>query len=1435
MILTRFNSCAIWLVALVALLPSMVHAQAAPADLLKESLPLRTALHHDPTMGPPFDRLVDMFRKANRLDELIGMYSNHISQFPDDTHGLAVLLRLQMATGDPATMNTASRAAKTFPDNAYLHFLYSNVLEADHDPRSLKELDRAIELQDNVALKRRWIDLMLPRVAGDDDGKLADKHLGILARLQGDTPEGRLDTGRTMLKFEKHAMALEILEKALTQNPKPQTMIEIELAAADAEVGLDRADAAATRLDRLLSKVTPDYWRRPDIVRRRVALVKTEKQRQAMVTEARERLAKRSNDESAMLDLANLLIGFDYRREALAVLIQGAKDAPGSAQVEKATLGLFDDLRDERGREVYLAERVKRFPDRKDLINHHMKSLYLLGRAKAAEDRLQELLTGLNKEDTTTRLLETARFLRRSSLLEDAAVMFKRVTDAHPTRLDARRELAEVHLALGDRGSARKMFANAMPDDAPIEHLLDLVQFMIEQELYVEAEAALIKRIDRDKVNLELRMLLLNIREKLGDIPAGKQLIDETRKLADTSSRYRTWLESSVTFYDSFRRVESFLKAEFELLEKTVGDFTPRALNRRLIFAEIAARNEFVEQIAGMLRKDLEKDPKPEVRVRVRRQLVSVMDQDKKLAAGLEEELKALMADDPSSRNEINARLALHYAKVKDYQKTSSYLSQISIGAIGDVALLAELERLYVERSDSKKVLAILARLVNLEPTERSNWERYLMGLAHTGDEHRLRTSIRRLLAGVERMPLAHETTQVLEWHLMDSYWRSIARLLADGRDAPLSDALALLDSVGRMAHTREQTLWVIWSRAFALNRLNRTKARDEALGEIDRLAAKPAATSDEDQVKDDGLIYFPDGLSASIKSARRMLSSSPAVTDQAPVAAPRQGPMPKNGKFAVLWAFETNLNEPITAIVPISDSLAVICDASGKMYAVDRESGKLMSEPKLLLPPLSHAPRNVRVYSRTGGDSYQQQNDIAIVPVSAGDGLVYLPLRSEVECRKLSEDKQFDLVWKMEFNAKVTGGTVGQPNVLTPPVSVVLSGDKLIAFDPVSNSVGSFDRRNGKVRWFRKLVSTTTMVLSPYNCGVSVANGRVLVYGPSTAVLSEDTGEIDWSFSAMPIRRYPLRLNEPEESDGTSPGVAAPRASHLTTRRVAVSLGHGQGQGRGSWQSTSALPMLINASPQYYSKSRSIQSQQGQHFAVQVGSVLRTPPPTYVNYLARGGGSWSTSASAGGVALTTPAVVWAMTPSPHTRMGLLAGNRMLLCGPSTMLNMRLDLPLGGFETGISGAWLGFAGHVGCVLQPTQLYFVDVTRRSIGFRSFPLQSLTKGRPGAHVDAVIDGTLIYLTGPNGVLCVNAVTNKRVFLVSWPNEMKKLVSNPVAAANSQYRWQGVSRYENNKYGPCMPIFGRVHSKVLYTKVAPNRVVALTEVPRKEEDGG
>ncbi|HSI62695.1 MAG TPA: hypothetical protein VLE43_06235, partial [Candidatus Saccharimonadia bacterium] len=90
---------------------SATHAQqtptpnpAAPESFEKTSIALRTALHYDPAVDVPLQKLVALYRDAGRTEELLSLYGAHVAQFPEDGNAKLVLARIYGALLDKRAM-----------------------------------------------------------------------------------------------------------------------------------------------------------------------------------------------------------------------------------------------------------------------------------------------------------------------------------------------------------------------------------------------------------------------------------------------------------------------------------------------------------------------------------------------------------------------------------------------------------------------------------------------------------------------------------------------------------------------------------------------------------------------------------------------------------------------------------------------------------------------------------------------------------------------------------------------------------------------------------------------------------------------------------------------------------------------------------------------------------------------------------------------------------------------------------------------------------------------------------------------------------------------------------------------------------------------------------------------------------------------------------
>ncbi|MDA1014654.1 MAG: hypothetical protein O3A00_09415 [Planctomycetota bacterium] len=849
----------------------------------QESIALRTALHHDPTLASPLERLVTLYQTAGKLPELIGLYRTHVGQYPNDPSGRTVLVRLLVAMGDPAGLTSTEAAVAQFPENSTLHHLLYLLLSARNDPKAINELDKAIDTETRPAKKLKWIEDLLPLAQVTDRRDLAVKHLTAVAEIPR-TAEQRLEVARLMNRFKYFDLSLKLLTKPddnSAATPAPETMVDLELEAATSEVGLDQSELASARLEKLLGRLTGDYWRRPDIMRRRLALVASPVERDAIIAAAKKRTIDNPRDEAAVLDLAQTLAALQFRREALESLIKAGERFSNSEIIEQRTLELFDRLRDDRGRDEYLQARIKLHPKRADLVLMRVKSQYLLGRRTEADAMFEELIKPMTGKLQAEQVLEMARFLRRSSLPDESADLLDRVIRLNPNRLDVRRELAEVRLALGQRHRIPEAFANAVSADAAIEDVLDLVQFMLAQKLYLEASELLRERLKDNKSNLELRLLLVNVERRLGRVTTGTRLIDDCRELADTGARYRAWLEAAVAFFDELETVGEFLVAEQKRLDAELGEWNERQLERRLAFADVASSNGAEAEAATSLQTDLAGELPAPMKLAIRRMLIELLKNDSSQRELLALELQSLAQEDPQSIAEYSARLALLHKSQEREDLAIQFFQKVDAGQIRDPALLSSLLTAFQQRTDySPLLVAIVERLTVINPADRANWERWLTVLAAGGDEDRLRVEIRRLLSGMKELTLDEPTRQLLELYIADSYWRSILRQLGDGQSAragQLAEVLPHLDAIERMARDDQQWLWMTWIRAHVLNKLGRTEARDEAIAELERVLDTLTVFPVQSNLKPtEPRIVFPDGVSISTERARLLLREPP-------------------------------------------------------------------------------------------------------------------------------------------------------------------------------------------------------------------------------------------------------------------------------------------------------------------------------------------------------------------------------------------------------------------------------------------------------------------------------------------------------------------------------------------------------------------------------
>jgi len=270
--------------------------------------------------------------------------------------------------------------------------------------------------------------------------------------------------------------------------------------------------------------------------------------------------------------------------------------------------------------------------------------------------------------------------------------------------------------------------------------------------------------------------------------------------------------------------------------------------------------------------------------------------------------------------------------------------------------------------------------------------------------------------------------------------------------------------------------------------------------------------------------------------------------------------------------------------------------------------------------------------------------------------------------------------------------------------------------------------------------------------------------------------------------------------------------------------------------------------------------------------------PPQYVDYLQQGR---IMSSTPGGIRLASPAVIWASSVRQGTpRSAVLQDKRMLLVDQSGVQVVRTDLPLASKRLGAGGQFIGMAGHVACWFSGNTLQLADAGKGTMNqvmlndVQALPGATLNPGysplapqpvytppaRPGANpvtpipLQFAIDGPLVYVTGPGGILCLKAATASRVFMMPWPEGALPAAKtvNPAARASAPspnvvyppgsipppmishshispvYFSSSMPMPMNPQQAvvTCGPTAGCVDRAVLYTLTSPRCVVALAE---------
>ena len=806
-----------------------------------------------------------------------------------------------------------------------------------------------------------------------------------------------------------------------------------------------------------------------------------------------------------------------------------------------------------------------------------------------------------------------------------------------------------------------------------------------------------------------------------------------------------------------------------------------------LSFLEVAAAHGGKAEAAAMIEEALAKQPEMEIRTELRRRQLGLIENDPVKSTEFEAQLKALINEDPARADEYRIRLALQYAREKRTDQAALILrggnrneplGAIDLNKIADAALLTGLEGILRESgSGPKNHVAILERLIALEPGNRGAWARWISELAASSDEDRLRTALRRLLAGVGKLEFGTETRQLMEHHLLASYWRSLHRLLRDAEEnqARLAESLPLLDAADRLAKNHDEWLWLAWTRAYALNRLGRHEARDSTIREFDRIAAlaplpkpkvanAPGDVPEDDAPREDS-ITFPDGLVIGIREAHVLLTASPTKV----IPRANEDSAGPRGALRVRWAFDTERSAAITKILPMENGRVVVLDGAGRVYSIDGMNGKLLWSRE--------GPRPARPMPDENGN-YGGGAIIQSLAVPVADGArIFLPSENGIECWSADDGR---VLWRaLSLRGTGTKATVH-------PILFIHAGHLLVC-DAATASLSALDLATGKLIWHREYqTAAATTQMNPLNTGASLSNGRLLFYGHGAFIVNADDGALLWSFDAKRVREFPIALSDPLAA--STPQIVV---GGFNGRRSSRS---SRGFGGSSQTQSLQVDYLQNANfrgPNSY--------------GMPMGTQFR---------------------------LTNAAATWASGDpnSGQGRLGILDGDRMMLLNGSTLNTVRLDLPFGGGFRNANGTFVGISGHRVCMLNNDMLQLCDTESSAVSNIQIS-EPQTEGTPNAprqaapiSVQAAMDGPLIHVSGPDGIATYHARTGNRIQRSPWPANVAP-PPQPASAYGAQYFPQGWYTHDpNRRAGAIETLTATVRDGVLYTPVTASRLVAL-----------
>lgn len=1359
---------------LVLAAPFLAGAQEPDAEAFdKRSLEHRTTLHYDPMLDAPLEALVRLYRGADRVDELIGLYRSHIEQYPDDAGAKTALVRILRKVDRAGADELVASAVQLHPDFAPLHYLHFRFLEEKGDDRAIEALSRAIDLETNSSWRSKWLDELLRLSEGESARALAQGQLAKILAPENQSAEDLMDLARLMQRHLYWDLSITAIDRAKATGLGTEAAVEAEILKAMAEAKLGRNDVAGRRLDALLKKLAADHWRRREVMSLRISVMATTDERDAMLKSLRSDYEKNPGNETAILDYAELLVAAERRSEAMNLLVKSATDLPRSKVIEVRALELLEATSDYPAYRRFLEERLELDPERSDLRFRLVKVHYALGNDADAEQEFKAVIAGLEPKEVSTRILELQRFLRGIDRIEAAARYLEQYVRNHPNRFDVARELAEIYATNDDREGVERVVNGLDIDGAALEDVVDLAEFLLAGEFFTAAQRLLGERIAADAEPFELGLLHIEALGEIGDEATALREIGRVREMADTPLRYAKWLEAAVKAHESFESVDGFFDREQNRFTFDDDRWSQLKVEKFMALCEVGQKKLMTEKVATAVRDRLGKgDIELKMRIRLRKFLVNLLEDDPASATEVVEQLQILATEDPANVVEYNLRRALVYHRSSRVDLAEDLLAAVDPTEIDSADLLREAADVLLEYRFLEQAAKALAAVNQLEPRDFFSWEERLSVLVALGNESAFRSVVRTLRSGDAGIDLRESSRLALNKHLVASYWRSAARLLTPENRARREEILPLLASVEREDDSPATHAWAEWCRSLVLSEVNREKEAKAAADRFRELTSRQEMNS----------LAFPDGLALSVASAGKLLGESPS---RSPADTADTGFLFNNPEFR--WAFELPAGARIVRFAHADKHLLVL-DDHDVVYAIDPSTGKLDwrdyfggDSSRGGGPPLFSPLPDSGSASERRARVDKSQAKLARSFEVAGDRF-FLLRNDELHAYSSTDGSKLwsaSLPFRPELPRRRDSGAGAKPEVVFRA-----DAEKVVAFKPLSEEIAGFESASGKLIWTRSLgPAPTERGLVSLNAGLAMSGNTVFAYGWSAAVIDAATGEPIWNFAGGEPTEFPLVIREDRGEDSSVEEI--PLDSDSTEWQ------------RGAADAAEPSPLKLG---DFLSEARD--GEQPLHEFLQTRSSL-----------------------------VGPGVHWAGTRLRNAQpgMGVLSRSNLWLMTGDTVRRISTRVPVSSQELPASGIFLGQTQSHAWFLEDNALRHVDFHRE----RSSPVSMADLGAVST-LRGVLVGNLLVVRGEKGIKAVNALTGRVVGQTPWPAKLSEFLKSRFAEAGVEAAaetWQGrIVRRGPGQPGYCVPVSDAVANGRYVTAFGDGTLVCLADPEKK-----